>query len=182
VKLTRDRQASEDVLHEAYTRLAREVAAGRSPQNTRAWLYQVARNIVTSGGRRQQVADRWRQRQRVDGAGASAEDQFLLREARVELQAAMLDLNATDRLALRMAAEGFSGAEIAAMIGRSSGAVRARLCRARGRLRTRLHDAAAPPAPQGASSAGSEWSQMYHLRVTADGRKRHPPNIWTEWR
>jgi RNA polymerase sigma-70 factor, ECF subfamily len=145
VSLTHDRETAEDTLHEAFARLAREVGAGRTPQNVRAWLYQVSRNVVVSRGRRQQVAEKWLGRQFDDRVGASAEEHYLLREASTELRQAMLELEPKDRTALLMAAEGYTGDEIAAAIGRTSAAVRTRICRARGRLRNQL---------QGTLSAG----------------------------
>jgi RNA polymerase sigma-70 factor, ECF subfamily len=138
VSLTRDRETSQDLLHESYARLAHEVLVGRAPQNVRAWLYQVARNLVVSRGRRQQVAERWMNRQSESRLEASAEEHYLLREASVELRGALLELSPADRTALLMAAQGYSGAEIAQAVGRSSAAIRTRLCRARGRLRDLL--------------------------------------------
>jgi RNA polymerase sigma factor (sigma-70 family) len=138
VSLTHDRETAEDTRHEAFARLAREVGAGRTPQNVRAWLYQVSRNLVVSRGRRQQVAEKWLGRQSEDRMGASAEEHYLLREASAELKLALLKLEPADRTALLMAAEGYSGDEIAMAIGRTSAAVRTRICRARGRLRNQL--------------------------------------------
>ena len=138
VSLTRDRDAAEDLLQETYVRLAREYRGGRPPQQVRAWLYQVARNIVISGGRRRHVAERWLARQPGKGVDASAEEHYMLRAAGAELRAALLELEPSDRTALLMAAEGYTGAEIAAATGRSCAAVRTRMCRARGRLRERL--------------------------------------------
>jgi RNA polymerase sigma-70 factor, ECF subfamily len=138
VSLTRNRDTAEDLLQETYVRLAREHRAGRAPENVRAWLYRVARNTVISGGRRRQVAERWLARQPGHGVGASAEEHYLLRAAGAEVRAALLELDSSDQTALLMAAEGYTGAEIAAATGRSCAAVRTRMCRARGRLRDRL--------------------------------------------
>src|SRR5262245_48761616 len=57
--LVREREAAEDVVAEAYARLVREVHAGRTPDDVRAWLYRVVSNLVMSRGRRRTVAQRF---------------------------------------------------------------------------------------------------------------------------
>ena len=49
---TRDPDTAEDLTQETFIRLYREIQAGRTPDNIRAWLYTVATNLVTSRGRR----------------------------------------------------------------------------------------------------------------------------------
>jgi RNA polymerase sigma factor (sigma-70 family) len=135
----RDREAAEDLLHEAFVRLIVEVDAGRMPDNVRAWLYRVTANLVASRGRRATVARRW-----LASAGAQErvvhgpEPAFLERERRDDLDDALGDLGADARTALLMAAEGFRGDEIATAIGRSAVATRTLMCRARLQLRERL--------------------------------------------
>lgn len=138
VSITRDEDLAHDVVQEAYARLQREVRRQRTPREMRAWLFRVGRNLVIDRGRRQQVADKFQDRLRVGSVGPSAEDECLAREARRELDVLLAQTRADDRTALLMAAEGFSGAEIARAVGLSEGAVRTRMTRARGRLRMRL--------------------------------------------
>lgn len=136
--MTRDGEAAQDLVHESFMRLTREVRAGRAPDNPRAWLYRVGRNLVISGARRQLVADRSRDRLVQRDHTASAEDQYVWRESGSELSTLLGRLHPIDRTALLMAAEGYSGAEIARRVGRSENAVRTRMCRARSRLRREL--------------------------------------------
>lgn len=136
--MTRDGEAAQDLVHESFMRLTREVRAGRAPDNPRAWLYRVGRNLVISGARRQVVADRSRDRLVQRDNTASAEDQYVWRESGSELSTLLGRLDPIDRTALLMAAEGYSGAEIARRVGRSENAVRTRMCRARSRLRQEL--------------------------------------------
>ena len=136
--ITRDADVAQDAVQESYARLARQVNEGRTPDHARAWLYQVGRNLVISRGRRQQVAERLQHRVAEYGYGTSAEDGYLRREETRELRAALAQTSATDRTALLMAAQGYTGAEIAKVVGLSEAAVRARLCRARSRMRQRL--------------------------------------------
>jgi RNA polymerase sigma-70 factor (ECF subfamily) len=56
---TRDEELAADVVQEAFLRLARELQAGRRPDNAAAWLAQVARNLATSRARRASTASRF---------------------------------------------------------------------------------------------------------------------------
>ena len=69
------------------------------------------------------------------------EASLLAREGRGELVAALEDLGPDARTALLLSAEGFSGAEIAAAIGRTEAATRTLLCRTRLSVRHRLEGA-----------------------------------------
>jgi RNA polymerase sigma factor (sigma-70 family) len=134
--ITRNIDVADDVGQEAYARLAQEVLEGRAPRDTRAWLFRVGRNLVISRGRRQQTAVKFQDRLRDEGVGPSAEAECLAREANRELSLLLARTSADDRTALLMAASGYSSAEIARALGISHAAVRTRLSRARGRLRT----------------------------------------------
>ncbi len=138
VSITRDGDLAHDVVQETYIRLQREVMRDREPREMRAWLFRVGRNLVIDRGRRQQLAERLQDRLLVETIAPSAEDECLAREARRELDIMLAQTSAQNRTALLMAAEGYSGAEIALAVGLSHGAVRARLTRARSRLRTQL--------------------------------------------
>jgi RNA polymerase sigma-70 factor (ECF subfamily) len=136
---TRSPEAAEDIAQEAFLRLLHEVGDGRTPDNIRAWLYRVASNLVISRGRRQTVAGRWLSalgRQEV--THESPERITIGRESNEGLQAALASLPRDTRVALLMAAQGFSGQEIAGAIRRSEAATRTMLCRARLQLRERL--------------------------------------------
>jgi RNA polymerase sigma-70 factor, ECF subfamily len=137
MKLTHDREQAEDFVQESYARLLFETSAGRPPRNARAWLYQVARNLVVSDRRRLSVATRAGGRLRGD-CSPSAEDHALLHEAEEELLTQLTQFGWVDRTALLMVAHGYSCADIARAVGRSESAVRTRICRARLRLRMRM--------------------------------------------
>jgi RNA polymerase sigma-70 factor (ECF subfamily) len=142
LRTTRDPEVAEDLLSESFLRLTTECRAGRSPDNVRAWLYRVAANLATSRGRRLSAAVRGLVRLRSTGGGAAVaeapEAAYLAREGRTGLMAALADLPPDARAALLLSAEGFSGAEIAAAIGRSEPATRTLLCRTRVTVRRRL--------------------------------------------
>ena len=139
---TRNPAVAEDLLQDAFIRLLREVRSSHSPQQLRAWLYRVAANLVVDRGRRLGTARRWFDRFGVPGyrvsADESPETKMLGDEAERELDQALGGLPADARTALLLAAEGFSGHEIAQAIGRSEAATRTLLCRARVRVRHEL--------------------------------------------
>ncbi|HUG47562.1 MAG TPA: sigma-70 family RNA polymerase sigma factor [Candidatus Limnocylindria bacterium] len=141
VSITRDGDVAHDVVQETFARYAREVQLKGAPRETRAWLFRVARNLVISQGRRQQVAARSLGRLYDWSIEPSAEEECLVRERRRELELALAETSPADRAALLMAAQGYSGAQIARAVGISEAAVRTRLCRARGRLRVSLRGA-----------------------------------------
>ena len=135
---TRDHGIAKEHVQESFLRLFRETAAGRAPENVRAWLYRVCANLITSRARRAAVADRWRSFFASGGTEEAPEGGLLRREAQREVEEALRTLPADARVALLLAAHGFSGAEIARGLGRSEGATRTMMSRARLKLRERL--------------------------------------------
>jgi len=134
-RYTGDAASAEDLVHEAFVRLLTEVAAGRPPVHVRAWLFRVAVNLATSRARRQGVASRRASELARRDVAPSPEEELLEREAALAINGRLADLPEHARLALVLAAHGFSGAEIARRIGRSELATRSILCRSRSRLR-----------------------------------------------
>ncbi|MFI5293118.1 MAG: RNA polymerase sigma factor [Candidatus Limnocylindrales bacterium] len=138
---TRDASAAEDLLQEAFLRLTREVDAGRTPEHLRGWLYRVASNLAISRSRRRVTAMDWLSRygrRETEETFGSPEQDVIARERSTALDAAMATLPAETRTALLLSADGFTGEEIAAVIGRSHGATRTLLSRARVQVRLEL--------------------------------------------
>jgi RNA polymerase sigma-70 factor (ECF subfamily) len=138
LRVSRDREVAEDLVHEAFTRLIIELEAGRAPANVRAWLYRVTANLNVSRARRAAVAQRQAAGLVEHDSEPGPEPTFLDSERRSTLEAALAELGDDARTALLMAADGFSGMEIAEAIGRTGLATRALRCRARLQLRERL--------------------------------------------
>ena len=136
--VTRDAVVAEDLVQDAFLRLTMEVSAGRVPDDIGPWLYRVAHNLAMSRGRRLSVADRKRAALAVQDQPVSPELVALALERDREVAAAVGDLDPVHRDALVLAAMGYGGAEIARSIGRSDGATRTLLCRARAKVRARL--------------------------------------------
>lgn len=147
---TGDDQVAEDVLQEAFLRLVREVAAGRVPANVHAWLFKVASNVLVSQVRRARTAERHLSDLVLDRLAASPEQYVLEAERDDAVHDALQGLPIDARLAILLAAQGFTGHEIAVTLGRTDGAVRTLLCRARLRVRERLE----PYARGGTGTAG----------------------------
>jgi RNA polymerase sigma-70 factor (ECF subfamily) len=136
---TRSAEIAEDVTQEAFLRLMAEVSSGRIPDSIPAWLFRVASNLIISRGRRQTSANRWlRSIARPEVEDETPERTTIRRETHAAVEAALAELAPDARVALLLAAQGFSGREIAETIGRSEIATRTLMCRARLDLRRRL--------------------------------------------
>ncbi len=142
VRTVRDPDSAEDLLQESFLRLTRQIRSGGTPDNIRAWLYRVAANLAVSRGRR--ISAGLRGLMRLGGRATSSrsddlpEARYLEREGRQELVAVLEQLGPDARAALLLSGEGYTGAEIAAAIGRSPLATRTLLCRTRIRVRQGL--------------------------------------------
>ena len=136
--MTRDRDAADDLVQESFLRLVKEIKTGRAPDNVGAWLFRVCSNRATSRGRRLTVAQRFLRIQRKGSDEPPAEIEILRREENETLLAGLATLPAEARAALLMAAQGFSGREIAEALGRTEVSTRAMMFRARERLRVYL--------------------------------------------
>jgi RNA polymerase sigma-70 factor, ECF subfamily len=140
---TRNRAVAEDLTQEAFVRLVIEVNAGRIPDDTGAWLHRVGHNLAMSRGRRVAVANRRNGEITMPANAPSPETLTLQAELDSRLQAAVAGLGATDQRALILAASGYRGREIARSIGRTDGATRTLLCRARVKVRAVMLQAGA---------------------------------------
>jgi RNA polymerase sigma-70 factor (ECF subfamily) len=141
LSLVRDPAVADDLASEAFLRLASELAAGRAPDEPRAWLYRVGANLVVSRARRTNVATRAMPGLLERDVAASPEDEAIAHERDDLLRDAVATLGGRDRQVVVLAAQGYRTTEIAGIIGCTGEATRTRLCRARGRLRVRLEQA-----------------------------------------
>ena len=139
--MTHDQSLAEDLVQEAFVRLAVEVQAGRAPDNIGAWLHRVVANLVASGGRHAAVVDRKLGELPRPDHEPSPELASIDAEEATIVRRALATLGPTDRRALVMAAQGYRGPEIAHRLGRTQGATRTLLCRARSKMRDELEAA-----------------------------------------
>jgi len=136
--MTRDRDSADDLVQESFLRLVKEIAAGRTPDNIAAWLFRVCSNLALSRGRRATIAQRFLNRSKAPVDEQPADVETIRRETSAVLLAGLATVPTDARAALLMAAEGFSGREIATAIGRSEMATRTMMFRAREKLRVYL--------------------------------------------
>lgn len=136
--MTRDREAAEDIVQEAFLRLTRELAEGRRPDNPAAWVAQVARHLAISRHRRAASAARLAPRLASPATEVDPADAILEGERADAVHRALATLPPVERVAVILAAEGMHGPEIAAHLGRTQLATRALLFRARRRMRPHL--------------------------------------------
>ncbi len=148
--LTRDVAAAEDLTHDAFERLMREVREGRVPDDIGGWLHRVGHNLAMSRGRRISVADRHRSKLLVTGCAPSPESLAVDGEDQRAVGAVLEHLGIVDRQALILASHGYRGAEIASSIGRSEVATRTLLCRARAKVRAQVLAGQPAGQPSGA--------------------------------
>lgn len=136
--VTRDVDVAEDLAQEAFLRLAGEVDRGRQPDDPGAWLHRVGSNLAMSRGRHLQVVDR-RAGDLARPSEPPGPEQILVEgELTAAVSEVLGEMTGAERHALVLAAYGYRGIEIASAIGRSAGATRTLLCRARAKIRERL--------------------------------------------
>ena len=136
---TRDAASAEDIVQEAFARLATQERAGAIPDDRGAWLHRVTLNLIISNARRAAVVRRRTLPVTLDDVTTDSPEALVLAgERHAALHAALSGTSPDVRRSLWLAAEGHSGREIARAIGRSECATRTMMCRARLDLRREL--------------------------------------------
>lgn len=134
---TRDDDLAEELTQEAFIRLMQTLRSGAEIESTRAWLFHVAGNLLVSHVRHVRVAGRF-----VPDTPAfealSAEAVVVAKEQMEHLRRVLVKLSPDDRQLLLAAGTGEKGPGLAEGAGVSQVALRARLCRARRRLRAEV--------------------------------------------
>jgi RNA polymerase sigma-70 factor, ECF subfamily len=151
MRLTGDRQDAEDLVQETMLSAYRGFRSFSAGSNLKAWLYRILHNTWINAYRKQQrrpvevaidqVSDHHSARYAATAPTGlrSAEIEALEAQPNLEVQAALLSLPEAIRMTVYYAdVEGFSYAEIAAIMGTSKGTVTSRLHRGRTRLRELL--------------------------------------------
>ena len=138
----RDDDAADDLVQETFVRFVRHLRSASLPDNVPGWLHRVCANLIISRGRRLSVAGR-KSSQLIDRSVApSPEERVIRRDEGARLRDAIGQLPTDARVALLMAAAGYSMQDIGEAIGRSANATSTYVCRARIRLRELLSSSA----------------------------------------
>lgn len=136
--LVRDADEAADIVQETHVRLLLAARADGLPDSPGAWMSRVAHNLVVSGARRRQTAERRADQLAAGDEVRSTEDSIVRRERDAEVFRALAAARPDDRDAILLAASGYRTREIASQLGRTELATRALICRARGRMRRSL--------------------------------------------
>jgi RNA polymerase sigma factor (sigma-70 family) len=138
-RMTSDPDFAKDIVQETFLTIARE---GRSEPPSRAWLFQLARNLARSGMRKRDRRLRLLRggSHRVPGpAPTTLPDVEAERaEARAAVRGALERLSEKERTIVLMREEGFTHREIADAVGTTTGSVGTMFARALGKLEERL--------------------------------------------
>jgi RNA polymerase sigma-70 factor (ECF subfamily) len=143
LRLTHDPHQAEDLTQEAFLRAWKRQDELREPCAARVWLFRILVNLWRDQLRRRRspvsLAGSLPAQQR--GAVLTPDRQAALSEDAGRALQALDELPGRQREVLYLSAcEELTGAEIAAVLGISTDAVKANLCEARKKLRQRLHD------------------------------------------
>jgi RNA polymerase sigma-70 factor, ECF subfamily len=148
VRRTESVDDAADMLGEVYLIAWRRITDLPSGEQSRLWLFGVARRVLANQRRRHssqdQLAATLEETLRLDGR----EEQSAAREEGLSdtIVAALKALSASDRELLMLSAwEELSPAEIAVVLSRPAAVIRVRLHRARAKLRARLIDSDSEP-------------------------------------
>lgn len=133
--------AAEDACAAIFSRAFASLSTCRHPDRFRSWLFTIAHHEVTDRYRaREPMADLETVAHTLRDPARSPEDSAIAAEERRSLHAALAALPDDQRQVVELRLSGLSGPEIAAVIGRRHGAIRALQHRAFTRLRTLLRD------------------------------------------
>ena len=150
LRMMRDPEVAADMTQDAFIKAYKNYETLEKPENARAWLYQIAHRVALDEIRRRKIIRflPWTGESR--GSAPSAE--HLVMDARLsgDMQRALARIPERQRAALLLAElHDLTGLELAAALGVSHVAARARLTSARVSLRQAL-------AAEGAAEAGAE--------------------------
>jgi RNA polymerase sigma-70 factor (ECF subfamily) len=139
-RLTRNRPDAEDLVQDACVRAYERLGALQEDRPVKSWLLRVMHNLFVDGARRARISPVAALGDRMDTVSAAVcsaptPEESLDRSQRMaQLENAWSRLDRGHRALLALRAEGYSTAEIAAIVGISPDAVGMRLNRARQNL------------------------------------------------
>lgn len=177
-RMVRDDELAADLAQETFVKAFRAYDTLIDRDRARAWLYQIAGRTALDELRRRKIVRfvPWTGESR--GVNASAEDLALDRRLHGDLERALGQIPARQRMALLLAeVQGLNGAELAEALSVSNVAARALLSRARESLRQALAVERARSAVRESERRGTEAVRLQaiarpSLRRYMPGRRR----------
>lgn len=146
VRMTRRRDAAEDLLQETFLRLAQHARTLDGDTRLAPWLFTVAHRLVVSWARAQAVRDQLAgdlPRREIANEAPSPLEALADSQAQLALERAFAALPAPYReVALLVGVEGLQPTEVAQILGQRPDAIRQRLARARSQLAEMLGELA----------------------------------------
>lgn len=130
------RELAEDATSQVFVNALAALPRYRA-DSFRAWIYTIARNVVADAHRRRLTAPLDEAWQLAD-AGRSPEDEAIVADGGRNLRRLLDQLTPDQREVVELRLAGLNGAEIATVLGRRAGAIRATQFRAYQRLRELL--------------------------------------------
>jgi RNA polymerase sigma-70 factor (ECF subfamily) len=144
----RTKEAAEDATSQVFTKALAALPAYREDASSfRSWLFAIAHNVVADAYRARHLDASLDVAAGVVDDGPTPEETALSTEQQGSVTALLAELVPDQRRVLELRFAGLTSAEIARVLGRNEGAVRAVQFRAVARLRTLLH---AVPGSEGA--------------------------------
>lgn len=133
-------QTAEDLTADVFNRLLREIERGRGPNRyLKAWLYRVARNLVTDEFRRFQYRDHDQLDEQLASPRESVSDQAETTVLGQDVRSALEELTAKQRdVIILKYLEGYENREVAHLLSTTVGAVKALQHRGLAALRRHL--------------------------------------------
>ncbi|MBE3591116.1 MAG: RNA polymerase sigma factor [Firmicutes bacterium] len=160
LRYTGQRQDAEDLTQEAFLRAFRALGRYDSRRPFSAWLFAIAANACRDWSRRQASRARAAELEDAPPLDPDPAKAAERRDSLVRVAAALRELPADERLlVLLVHHQGFSLKEAAGITGLTAAAVKARLFRARRKLRQRLATFITPPAETRGQTASAECTQ-----------------------
>lgn len=133
-RMISDRQRSEDVLQEFWSRVVRSLVALQEPKSAKAWMFSLARRTIADSLRREYRRPIHEQLPDV----AKSDDAIEMFERREEVEEQLQRLHLIDREAVVLYyLQGFDLVDVAKMCGVPEGTIKSRLHRARKTIRDR---------------------------------------------
>jgi RNA polymerase sigma-70 factor (ECF subfamily) len=141
-RMTNDPEFAQDIVQETFVCIASRPWPEEANHMSRAWVFQLARNLARSGlrkrSRRSRLLTGWTDDVPVARPGPLPDVDAARAEARAAVRRALAQLSEKERTILLMREEGFTHREIAQAVGTTTGSIGTMFVRALAKLESGL--------------------------------------------